>query len=532
MDGRGYTSIRERFKKDFLPWEKRSPTAFWRGTTTGQPLDPKQGWRSLPRVRLCEISADNLDLIDAGITKVAQIGDPMANAWIAEAGLLRPYVAPESFQQYKYQIDIDGNTTSWPGLFIKLLTGSVVLKVPPRNGFEQWYYDRLKPWRNFVPVALDMSDLPDKVRWLRANDRVAQMIGEAGCRLADELTYDGETARAAPTVAAAMKDAAGMPVLDLDFALGGSGSAYLREGWLPPERNGVDAAGFQSRIDLPRPYGIGGFVLSLDVSSATAGSQRLSIALDGEIMTQLQIAGRITVYVPLARKTLADKALIALTLLHPDAVPAASSASPLDPRMLAIRLHKISVVGQGPIGPNAPPELQEAFAELRAIDRVDQPHDLNGPVPLLPPHAELLPLYTHHGTLAYADTSGGRLRHGPPASVPQNFFVAAAGSDAVLVRITATGQRRTIRLRPEGRFAAEADPTALNAEGRADKFTLVPIDGTAGPAVALCAAGMVLCAEGAGHLEFGRTKIGPWEQFRSKPSSPQPVPAERLAAAR
>ena len=515
MDSRGYIAMREHFAKNFLPWDKRSPTAFWRGTTTGRPLDPKQGWRSLPRVRLCEIGAKNLDIIDAGITKIAQIADPEAEAWIAEAGLLRPFVPPEAFQQYKYQIDIDGNTTSWPGLFIKLLTGSVVLKVPPRDGFEQWYYDRLKPWENFIPLALDMSDLPEKVRWLRANDRVAQTIGAAGYRLAEDLTYEREIGRAAPTVAAAVKDASGQPLLDLDFAVGGSGVEHLREGWLPPEHYGVDAAGFQSRIDLPAPRGIGGFVMGLEVSPLTTASQRLSVALDGELMRQHHISGRTSIYIPMTRKTLTHKAQLALTLLHPDAVPAASPTSPADPRMLAIRLHRIWVLGQGRTDPDESPERAEAFDELRMLDRGEPAHDLNGPAPLIPPQSDEIPLYTYHGTLAYADIKSGRLRHGQAATVPKNLFLAILGGEGVLVRVTATGQRRTIRLRPEGRFAGEADRSALNADGRAHRFTLVSAEGVSGGAVALRAAGMFLCADGSGELEFGRVKIGPWEQFRS-----------------
>jgi hypothetical protein len=518
MDSHGYKAMRERFARSFLPWEQRSPTAFWRGTTTGRALDPKLGWRSLPRVRLCEIGARDLDLIDAGITKVIQIDDPTAEAWIAEAGLIRPFVPPDSFRQYKYQIDIDGNTTSWPGLFTKLLTRSVVLKVPPRNGLEQWYYDRLKPWENFIPLAADISDLPEKVRWLRANDRIAQTIGEAGYRLAEELTYEREIGRATPIVAAAMKNASGAPLLDLDFAVGGRGAATLREGWLPAERNGVDAAAFQSRIDLPRPFGLGGFILCFEVSPMSRTNQRLSIVLDGELMAQRHIGGRTTIYVPLARKTLANKAIVAVTLLHPDAAQAASAECPAASGVLAIRLHRISVIGGERITAEAPTELAEALTELRAMDAGDPAHDLNGPVPLIPTHAEPLPLYTHHGTLAYADTNAGRLRHGPADVVPHNLFMAATGCDGVLIRITETGQRRTVRLRPEGRFAGEANHAALNLEGRTDRFTLVPIQGATGAAIALQAAGMVLCAEESGNLEFGRVKIGPWEQFRLTPA--------------
>lgn len=91
---------------------------------------------------------------------------------------------------YRYQIDVDGNTNSWPGLFLKLLSGSPVLKFESEAGFKQWYYPRLKPWENFVPVASDGSDLVEKLEWLRANPAQAQAIGENGRALALSLTYE------------------------------------------------------------------------------------------------------------------------------------------------------------------------------------------------------------------------------------------------------------------------------------------------------------------------------------------------------
>src|SRR3546814_15147305 len=64
---------------------------------------------------------------------------------------------------FKYQIDVDGNTNSWPGLFLKLLTGAPVLKVESEVGFQQWYYGALEPWQNFVPIKSDASDLLEKL---------------------------------------------------------------------------------------------------------------------------------------------------------------------------------------------------------------------------------------------------------------------------------------------------------------------------------------------------------------------------------
>ena len=89
-------------------------------------------------------------------------------------------------------MDIDGNSNAWSALFQKLLSGSVVLKVDSSSNFRQWYYDELIPWKNFVPIKSDMSDLIEKVHWLLDHDDEARQIGENGAKLAYQLTYERE----------------------------------------------------------------------------------------------------------------------------------------------------------------------------------------------------------------------------------------------------------------------------------------------------------------------------------------------------
>lgn len=181
ISSRGYETVRQAYRADTIPWRDRKSIAFWRGTTTGHPTDQKAGWRSLPRIRLCEMGSQNRELTDFGISQVRQVANPgQVQAEIEKADLFREYVPAAQFNRYRYQIDIDGNTNSWPGLLQKLLTGSTVLKIASGGGYKQWYYDRLVPWHNFVPVADDMSDLVEKIRWLEANDVIAQRIGKAG----------------------------------------------------------------------------------------------------------------------------------------------------------------------------------------------------------------------------------------------------------------------------------------------------------------------------------------------------------------
>ncbi len=190
-------------------------------------------WRLLPRARLCQIGREHRGLINAGLTSVVQMPDAHAEDEVRASGLMADYLPITEFSKFRYQIDIDGNTSSWPGLFQKLLTGCPVLKVASPRGFRQWYYERLKPWINFVPVATDMSDLADKIAWLRDHDDAARAIGAQGQALVLSMDYEGELMRAGRTVTAALRHFACQSATELRFGLRGVESACLQDGGGP-----------------------------------------------------------------------------------------------------------------------------------------------------------------------------------------------------------------------------------------------------------------------------------------------------------
>ncbi len=196
----GYKQVREYWTSVPVPWHRRLPVVFWRGGTTGR--WPDRDWRKLPRIVLCEM-VRTMPLFDVGISHFAQLPDG-AEEEITGRGLRRAYIGEGSFNFYRYHIDIDGNTNSWPGLFIKLLSGGVVLKVASPHGFRQWYYDRLVPWEHYVPVEADMSDLIEKAEWLLANEAKAIDIGTRGYQLANAMTYEAEIALAGTTISRAL----------------------------------------------------------------------------------------------------------------------------------------------------------------------------------------------------------------------------------------------------------------------------------------------------------------------------------------
>ena len=205
----GYRGQKTAFAETPWVWEERERRALWRGQTSG--WHDAQGrqvlsWRDLPRVRLCRAGGMARDMLDVGLTGVLQIADPEAKREIEAEGLMAEPIDWRRFAGWRYQIDIDGNSNAWEGLFVKLCTGSPVLKVGSGFGFRQWYYDRLVPWLNIVPVAADGSDLLEKVAWLRAHDSAAREIGRAARSLVEGMTLEGELVLARPTIAAALQE--------------------------------------------------------------------------------------------------------------------------------------------------------------------------------------------------------------------------------------------------------------------------------------------------------------------------------------
>jgi hypothetical protein len=59
-----------------------------------------------------------------------------------------------------------------------MAAGSLGLKVD--SDFKQYFYGSMKPYRDYVPVKADMSDLVDQVLWLRQNDQIAREIQQNG----------------------------------------------------------------------------------------------------------------------------------------------------------------------------------------------------------------------------------------------------------------------------------------------------------------------------------------------------------------
>lgn len=179
----------------------RDDTIVWRGSPTGfgllanatmQPHDADLR----QRVRMCLLvaQADGRLRVDARI--VPGRGVPVdVSAAYRRAGIAGDPIPERSWVGRQFAIDVDGNANAFSNLFIRLLYGCCVIKVASPLGFRQWYYDRLEPWRHYVPVAVDLSDLVERIEWCRGHADECRAIASAGQALALAMTPAEEIRR-------------------------------------------------------------------------------------------------------------------------------------------------------------------------------------------------------------------------------------------------------------------------------------------------------------------------------------------------
>jgi hypothetical protein len=138
--------------------------------------------------------------------------------------------------------------------------------------------------------------------------------------------------------------------------------------------------------------------------------------------------------------------------------------------------------------------------------------ELYGPNHSLPAAFRLGRLKTHWGTVIFADTETGTLRHGPEASSPRNVILAAGDGLAFLFHIGPDGYRYSIRIAAEGQFSGDQLTSGADRDG-VQTFRALG-DGTSqGAAIGLQDDRLLLCAESDGRITLSRRAFGPWERF-------------------
>ena len=160
------------------PWEqKNSEQIFWRGATTGGVYN-LENYHNLPRLTLTMLSRSFPNLIDARFTHYSQFSHDTGGIYLYNI-LVRMFdnpgrIAEVDHLKYKYLISIDGNTAAWMRVPWILLSNSILLK--QETAFSQLFYPGLEPYVNYIPLKQDLSDIFEKLNWLKEHDDLAKII--------------------------------------------------------------------------------------------------------------------------------------------------------------------------------------------------------------------------------------------------------------------------------------------------------------------------------------------------------------------
>lgn len=195
----GYAAERRRARVA-PPFADRDATIVWRGSPSGQGAESTPDMRIddpalRQRVRMCltlrHLPREGVGAVDVRLVTGRNMG-PASLERFAATGIAGERLPQASWCRRRFAIDVDGNANAFSNLFVRLLYGCCVIKIDSPHAFRQWYYDRLRPWEHYVPVAADLSDLAAAIEWCRCHPDESAEIAAAGRALAEGMTVASE----------------------------------------------------------------------------------------------------------------------------------------------------------------------------------------------------------------------------------------------------------------------------------------------------------------------------------------------------
>lgn len=146
--------------------------------TETQPSDDRAYWAgrcfNAPRRRLLELAADRPELIEA-----INLEPNFDRDKLAYGNAFR--LMDEQAAIYRYLIDIEGVGYSARLKVLLHARRPVLIAMHP---WHEWFFRHMEPFRHYVPVNRDLSDLVDRIEWLRENPALGEEIAREGQQFA------------------------------------------------------------------------------------------------------------------------------------------------------------------------------------------------------------------------------------------------------------------------------------------------------------------------------------------------------------
>ena len=165
--------LRPRRLPPALPWERKSDTLYFRGTSTGA-TDYEQN----SRVALCRIAA-TLPRTDCRISRTRQVDAAFA-ARLAQDGLLGGKQSPARLNRHRFLVDVDGNSSSWDRYLLIARCAGVPVRF--ETSWQECWHHLLVEGENCIQT--DRHALGAVLAGLRSAPDRARSIAAAAARLA------------------------------------------------------------------------------------------------------------------------------------------------------------------------------------------------------------------------------------------------------------------------------------------------------------------------------------------------------------
>jgi hypothetical protein len=158
-----------------LDWNKKISKVVFRGGATGC------GTSNIDNIRLKALSmsrdktVNKNDILDIGITnwKIRLMKEKNGFKMKKSHGEKANFLTPIEQSNYKYILHLDGHVGA-VRLSTELAMRSVVLI--PESDYHMWFQHKLVPYKHFIPIKRDLSNLMDQVKWCIKNDNKCKKI--------------------------------------------------------------------------------------------------------------------------------------------------------------------------------------------------------------------------------------------------------------------------------------------------------------------------------------------------------------------
>ncbi|XP_002135782.3 protein O-glucosyltransferase 2-like [Drosophila pseudoobscura] len=150
-----------------IPWDNKEEIGFFRGRDSRR-----------ERLKLIDLARKFPDLINASITNFFFFRNEEQ-----KYGPRVPHISFMEFFRYKYQLNIDGAVAAYRLPYL-LAGGSLVFK--QESPYYEHFYSKLLPYKHYVPIKRDLSDIIEKIRWAKDNDIRAKEIALTARKFVEE----------------------------------------------------------------------------------------------------------------------------------------------------------------------------------------------------------------------------------------------------------------------------------------------------------------------------------------------------------